>query len=131
MPLKRIRLELARTHDFPNGSPEHGYDFVAPLTEDGHLDNGSWTADAPHCTVRRFWPGEDDQHGHLRRTRGGRWVFHYDGMEDELDEPIFALDRHILVEGDYVTITEHDEEQLTFRIVRVTPIAPEAIKKRP
>ena len=28
MALKRIRLELARTADFPEGSPSHGYEFV-------------------------------------------------------------------------------------------------------
>jgi hypothetical protein len=128
MPLKRIRLELARTHEFPQGSPERGYDFVAPLTPDGHLDSDNWSANAKYCTVRRFWPGEDDQHGHLRRSHGGRWVFHYDGMDEDLDEPIFALDRHTLVEGEYITITEHDGEQLPFKAVRVSTIAPAALK---
>ena len=28
--LKRIRLELARSKDFPMGSARHGYEFVAP-----------------------------------------------------------------------------------------------------
>ena len=35
MALKRIRLELARTADFPEGSPSHGYEFVAPLDLQG------------------------------------------------------------------------------------------------
>ena len=29
--LKRIRLELARSNEFPMGSANHGYEFVAPL----------------------------------------------------------------------------------------------------
>jgi hypothetical protein len=29
--LKRIRLHLARSRDFPSGSSRHGYEFVAPL----------------------------------------------------------------------------------------------------
>ena len=31
MALKNIRLELARAEEFPAGSAEHGYEFVAPL----------------------------------------------------------------------------------------------------
>jgi hypothetical protein len=30
MTMKRIRLELARDHEFPSGSRERGYEFVAP-----------------------------------------------------------------------------------------------------
>jgi len=29
--LKRIRLELARSKEFPDGSTAHGYEFVAPV----------------------------------------------------------------------------------------------------
>ena len=42
MPLKRVRLELARSHEHPNGSSEHGYDFIAPLDNEGHLDAAEW-----------------------------------------------------------------------------------------
>jgi hypothetical protein len=35
MSLKLIRLELARTPDFPEGSRRHGYEFVAPLDSTG------------------------------------------------------------------------------------------------
>ena len=42
MTLKRIRLELARDHDFPNGSRAHGYEFAAPLDEAGHLVAAEW-----------------------------------------------------------------------------------------
>ena len=37
MSLKRVRLELARTPDFPAGSPSHGYEFVAPLDHKAQL----------------------------------------------------------------------------------------------
>lgn len=33
--LKRIRLNLARSKEFPSGSTKHGYEFVAPLTAKG------------------------------------------------------------------------------------------------
>ena len=36
--LKRIRLNLARSKEFPTGSAQHGYEFVAPLDQNGHID---------------------------------------------------------------------------------------------
>lgn len=36
--LKRIRLNLARSKEFPSGSTKHGYEFVAPLDSKGHID---------------------------------------------------------------------------------------------
>jgi hypothetical protein len=38
----KIRLELARNAEFPEGSARHGYEFIAPLTPDGHLDPDGW-----------------------------------------------------------------------------------------
>ena len=35
---KRIRLNLARSKEFPQGSSRHGYEFVAPLDAQGHID---------------------------------------------------------------------------------------------
>jgi hypothetical protein len=39
---KRIRLELARSKEFPNGSANHGYEFIAPLDATGHIDATLW-----------------------------------------------------------------------------------------
>lgn len=120
MPLRHIRLEMARHADFPEGSNRHGYEFTAPLDDEGRFDLETWKAEHPQCRVRRFWPGEDDRVGRLIH-RGARWAFHYDGDEEnpEDEEPIFRFDRHLFVEGDYVTITEHDDSVRTFRIVSV------------
>ena len=38
MSLMTIRLELGRTADMPAGDSRHGYEFVAPINRDGHLD---------------------------------------------------------------------------------------------
>ena len=35
---KRIRLNLARSKEFPQGSTKHGYEFVAPLDGNSHID---------------------------------------------------------------------------------------------
>ena len=37
MSFNKIRLELARDHDFPDGSRERGYEFTAPLADNGHI----------------------------------------------------------------------------------------------
>jgi hypothetical protein len=117
--LKLIRLELARTKDFPDGSHKHGYEFTAPLTDDGHLDPDGWHDYRQACTVLRFWgDDEDDEHGQLIHGRGGRWAFSYAPGDDD-DEPIFKFDRHSFTEGEYVTVTEHDGEARPFRVVWV------------
>lgn len=118
MPLKTIRLELARTKEFPDGSSAHGYEFTAPLDAEGHLDLDAWKDHRQLCIVHRFWPGEEDEHGQLQRTRGGRWVFSYE-PGDEDDEPIFKFDKHAFAEGEYVSITEHDGVSRPFRVVNV------------
>jgi hypothetical protein len=39
--LKRIRLELARSKEFPMGSANHGYEFVAPLDDAAPRSGGN------------------------------------------------------------------------------------------
>ncbi len=119
MALRSIRLELARTPDHPAGSARHGYEFVAPLDSSGHLDPRGWAQFKAACTVRRFWGEAEDQHGTLVHRRDGKWVFSYAPGDDD-DEPIFRLDRHAFVQGDYVSVTEHDGITRPFRIAAVT-----------
>lgn len=124
MPLQRIRLELARDRDFPQGSSERGYELVAPLTEDSHLDAETWRRERKRCLVRRFWPGEADEVGHLRHYPGGAWGFHYDIEGDaDHDEPGYKLDRHLFRVGEYVSVKEQDGSLLTFKVVRVQRLA--------
>jgi hypothetical protein len=118
--LKRIRLELARTPDHPNGSALHGYEFMAPLDKGGHLASSEWQRQKGTCTVRRFWAGADDEHGALIHRRDGSWAFSYAPGDDD-DEPIFKFDRHRFVVGEYVTVTEHDGVARPFRVAEVAP----------
>src|SRR5262245_24643758 len=53
MPMKRIRLELARDHNFPEGSRQRGYEFAAPLDAQGHLLADAWHAMPEKCRVKR------------------------------------------------------------------------------
>lgn len=118
----KVRLELARTKEFPQGSAERGYELVLPLDEQGHLDEAAWRQNRKRYTVRRFWAGEADEHGHLVHTRRHTWAFSYVPGEDD-DTPIFHLESHAFKAGEYISIKEQDGDTLTFRVVRVTPLA--------
>ena len=121
MTLMTIRLEAARGPDFPNGSSEHGYEFTAPVTKEGHLDSAAWAPNKARCTVTRFWGGHE-QNGHLRHVGHG-WRFDYrEGEED--DEPFFKLDKHAIEPGAYLTVREMDGVERPFKIVRMEPAAP-------
>jgi hypothetical protein len=123
MSLKRIHLELARCKEFPEGSRALGYDFVAPLDDAGHLQADIWRRERQRCHVRRFWAGTPDEIGLLVHKRGGTWAFDYDPNSADDDEPGFKFDRHYFVPGEYVSITEHDDVQRTFRVVSVRDFA--------
>lgn len=123
--LKRIRLDLARSKEFPAGSSRHGYEFVAPLDETGHIDPELWRKHREHCGVRRFWEGEGDEIGKLVHKPGGpehaRWVFDYDDTAEEDDEPGYRFGAHAFRPGEYVSIRDEDGEMHTFVVASVEP----------
>ena len=121
MTMKRIRLELARDPDFPHGSRDHGYDISAPIDEAGQLLADEWKSNREHCRVRRFWGDEEEEIGHLVRKPGGSWAFHYDihGDVDD-DEAGYRFNTHTFLPGEYVSIRDHDDDELrTFKVVAV------------
>ena len=122
MALKQIRLELARTPESPEGNPNCGYEFVAPLDDHGKLDPQKWARDKDKCTVRRFWEKRSDEQGLLKHHRGGNWAFFY-GVEEAEEEPIFRFGKHSFVVGEYVSVTEHDGIIRPFRVVSVRKMA--------
>ncbi len=122
MTLHRIRIELARCPEFPNGSAQRGYDFVAPLTGDGHLDTEVWRRHKEMCLVHRFWADEPAEHGKLVHGRSG-WSFEYDDEDFDEEEPLYKLDRHTIREGEYLSIKEYDGALRTFKVVRVQTLA--------
>ncbi|SFO14214.1 hypothetical protein SAMN04488056_103317 [Cohaesibacter marisflavi] len=120
--MKKIRLNLARNADYPNGSAQHGYEFVAPLNEEGFIDAESWRANRDPCRVRRFWEGEDDDHGHLVHRPGGSWAFTYDIDGEEDVEAGYRFGKHVFVPGEYVSIKDEDGELLTFQVSTVETV---------
>jgi hypothetical protein len=120
--LKRIRLNLARSKEFPTGSARHGYEFVAPLDDTGHIDAALWRKYRDHCRVRRFWEGEEEVGKLVYRARGkehSRWVFDYDDTAEEDDEAGYRFAAHAFAPGEYVSIRDEDGEMHTFQVVSV------------
>ena len=107
-----IRLELARTPAFPNGSAARSYVMRLPLGQNGLIDEQEYRHKPEFATVRRFWPNEPDRHGWLLRTSNG-WALSYEPGEED-DEQLFRLDAHAIQPGSYLTLTEPDGERLPF-----------------
>lgn len=119
---KRIRLNLARSKQFPEGSAHHGYEFVAPLDAGGHIDVEQWRHHREHCGVRRFW-GAEEETGRLVHKPGGsehaHWVFDYDESAEEDDEAGYRFGSHAFRTGEYVSIRGEDGEMHTFQVMSV------------
>ncbi len=118
--LRHVRLELARDQDFPNGSNRHGYEFIAPLDKQGHIDLEAWKALRDRSRVRRFWGSETEEVGHIVHKRGNVWAFHYDIHGDAAhDDAGYHFETHKFVPGEYVSLKEQDGTLRTFRVVAV------------
>lgn len=124
--LKRIRLNLARSKEFPEGSARHGYEFVAPLDAREHIDVEQWRAHRGHCGVKRFWGGEEEV-GKLVHKPGGaehaRWVFDYDDSAEDDDEAGYRFGAHAFRVGEYVSIRDEDGAMHTFVVASVEAAA--------
>lgn len=114
-----IRLELARTEDFPNGSAARSYVLRLPLRPDGLINEQEYRTQPELATARRFWPNEPDRRGYLLRKPEG-WVLSYAPGEED-DERIFRLDAHAIRPGSYLTLTESDGARLPFLVKGLAP----------
>ena len=121
MGLYRVKLELARSKEAPDGDPSHGYVFVAPLDASGHLDAAAWMSQRALCTVERIVKHAVVERGHLVHVGKG-WRFDYDKGTRGDDEPLYKLDRHNVTAGEYLSVREHDDVLRTFRVASVVPV---------
>lgn len=118
MALKRVRLEAARSGEFPEGSQNHGFELVLPLGSGEHIDVDAFDADPLVCSAVRFWGSDEDRHGLLIRTADGGFAVSFEVGEDD-DEPIHHLGEHRFRAGEYVSVREADGVERTFRVVSV------------
>ncbi|MBB3764923.1 hypothetical protein [Sphingomicrobium lutaoense] len=112
-----VRLELARTPAFPQGSAARGYILHLPVGRAGVIDGEAIRKTSSRAIVRRFWPNEPELVGQLIPT-GGDWAFSYrDGPDD--DEMLARLANHPISAGNYLTITEADGDVCPYRIAEM------------
>jgi hypothetical protein len=115
MTWKTIRLELARTPEFPEGSAAHAYVLRLPIDDNGYIEPAEMKHPSKNPTVHRMWPNEPDRVGVVISRRAG-WAFSYE-IGDADDEGIFHLEHHPIKPGEYLTITEAEGERLPFKVI--------------
>lgn len=121
--LKKVRLELARNPQHPEGNPNIGYEFVAPLDGGDRIDVEQWRTNRSRCRVVRFNRDAEEEIGHLVRKPGGSWGFHYDiHGGSEMDDSGYRFGEHKFSVGEYVSLREEDDELRTYKVARVTAI---------
>lgn len=112
----RIRLEMGRTPEFPEGASSHAYQLYLPLDQNKNVDIEALRKEPKKNFIRRYWPNEPDQSGSLIHRRDRNWAISYEPGEDD-DELFFDLESHRFEVGEYLTITETDGTKLPFRVV--------------
>lgn len=118
----RVRIILARTPQFPQGSASHAYELIVPLDEDNRIDQAAFNAFPARASVQHVVPNQPAKRGAIL-LRNGRYAFSY-APGDADDETIYHLENHPLGIGDYVTITEPGDEAKPYRVESVSPLPP-------
>jgi hypothetical protein len=113
-----VRLELARTRDFPEGSASRAYLLRLPLDDSGAIDLAAIRSEPGHATVRRFWPNERDRRGRIVATPDG-WAVRYDPGDAE-DDALYRLETESVRLGAEIQVTEPDGRRLPFRVAGLT-----------
>ena len=116
-----IRLDLARSAAYPDGSREHCYLLRIPLDDQGLVDRAAIRVEPERATVLRSSPDEPERTGHVGHSNG-RWVFSYLPGDGE-DEELFHLETHPLRVGDFVTVTDASGEALCFEVASSQALA--------
>lgn len=116
---KSIRLELARTNDFPNGSASRAYVMRVPLAADGRIDEQAVVGAPEQATVRRMWPSQPDLSGHLVRM-GESWAF-LAGRRGRQQKIWSEFGCEPISEGGLLTLRENGQE-LPFRVAKLSSL---------
>ena len=111
---KDIRLELARTNEFPAGSVSRGYLIRLPLNDHDAVDQAAFQNRPHRAKVRRYWSTEPDESGHVVDVEGG-WVMRCNNKPDR----ILEFGGHPVRVGQQVSIVELDGTVLPFKIAGI------------
>ena len=127
MSWKNIRLELAGTERFPQGSASRAYLLRLPLDDSGFIDRMALETNPRQASVRRFWASEPDMHGNVEVNSSG-WIFRCNGAIQS--EKVAHFEPQPLIEGREVIVKEADGAHLPFRVARVTDLRQSAAKAK-
>ncbi|QIK78671.1 hypothetical protein G7077_06930 [Sphingomonas piscis] len=107
-----IRLELARTPDFPSGSVSRAFLLRLPIDEKGMVDWGEVSKQPSRATIRRFWASEPDRRGRIRAGPDGGILKDSPGGT----APMFDMAPQPLKLGEKVMVTAADGSELPFKV---------------
>jgi len=116
----RLRLELARGPERPEGSHRIGYELTLPLASDGHMAIEVFRELPELCTVHRFGEDSEERVGALKHHRGDHWAFTYAGP-GAFEENLPRFGQHRLRVGDYVSVLDAHGRDHAYRIVSAVP----------
>lgn len=111
---KIIRLELARTDEFPAGSVSRGYLLRLPLNDHDLVDQAAFDLIPHRATVQRYWSTEPDEAGHLMPAGDG-WAMRCTGKPDRR----LQLDDRPIRLGQQVSVVDPCGAKLPFRIASI------------
>lgn len=118
MPWMSIRLELACTDDFPDGSASRSYLFRVPLGDGAIIDAEAIKRMPALATAHRYWPNERDKFGHIIPT-AHCWAVRFETGEESL---LFELERQPIEENKVFVVKEPDGARRPFRVISVRPV---------
>jgi hypothetical protein len=122
MPTVTVLLALAAGPGFPEGSPEHRYEIALALDGAGRPDGTAWAADPTPWRARRIVPGAEPVEGDVQFDPDTGWsIRFFDVAADGPDVPeaAFSIGAESLRPGGYVSVTEADGLEFTYRVVGV------------
>ncbi len=116
---KSVRLELARSPEFPRGSASRAFLLRLPLCGDGSIDAAALDKNVNQAIVRRFWASDADQAGKISRL-DGEWLLICSRAGAS---STFVMQNDRLVVDQNITIVGPDAVALPFRVVSIEPIS--------
>ncbi|MBR0671621.1 hypothetical protein [Neoroseomonas soli] len=117
-----VILALAAGPGFADGSPGHRYEIELSLDPGGRPDAAAWLADSNPWRARRIVPEAAPVQGDVQYDPDHGWSIRFYGASAEgpdAPETRFDCGPDPVRPGEYVTVTEPDGREYTYRVVGV------------
>ena len=117
-----VLLALSAGPGFPDGSPEHRYEIGMVLDAAGRPDGAAWAADPEPWRARRIVPDAAPMEGDVQHDPDHGWSIRFYGAapdSPDVPESRLVFGPEPVRPGDYVTMTEPDGQDFTYRVVGI------------